>query len=138
MTYHIWGDETVDWRGIDDAARYIGEFLKRWGRVNVTQYKEKWGTVRVYCSLGWHSLLNMTHPGWVCYTPYPNWLTRLDIFCLGRALRKLNFLVVPFHVWIYRRAYKRAIAKWPHLEAEIIDGADYHELLEDLRSSDGP
>ncbi len=132
MTHHIWGQEGVDWNGISDAASYIGEFLKRWGRVNVTQYKEKWGTVRVYCDLGWYCLLNITHPGYVHYRPYPEWLKRLDIFCLSRAIRKLNFLVVPFHAWLYRLAYKKAIAKWPHLKAEIIDGADYHELLKGL------
>ena len=24
---HNWGDENVDWRGIDDAAEYIGNFV---------------------------------------------------------------------------------------------------------------
>jgi hypothetical protein len=129
---HVWGEKNVDWQGIGDAADYIGEFLKRWGRVSVRQTKEKWGRSCVYCDLGWSCLLGITHPGYVHYRPYPEWLKRLDIFCLSKLIRKLNVVVVPFHAWLYRLAYKRAIKKWPHLRAEIVGGAGFQELLEGL------
>ena len=50
MTFHHWGDKGVDWAGINDAAEYIGTSLERWG-VCVHQYKEKFGTIRVYCDV---------------------------------------------------------------------------------------
>ena len=74
---HVWGDKDVDWQGIDDAASYIGDGLRFWGRVSVSQYKEKYGTVRVYCSLGlwdWHQL---THPGYA-FNQWPKWLWPLN------------------------------------------------------------
>ena len=75
---HFWGDEDVDWKGIGDAAEYIGKGLRKWGRINVVQYKEKFGTVRVYCSLGIWSLHELTHPGH-CYCRYPAWLWYLNL-----------------------------------------------------------
>lgn len=60
---HTWGDEGVDWDGINDAAEFIGTELKRRARIGVTQYKEKFGTVRVYCSLGWYNLHSIIYPG---------------------------------------------------------------------------
>jgi hypothetical protein len=47
---HVWGEPGVDWGGINDAAYFIAKWLKI-GGVHVFDYKEKWGTVRVYCSV---------------------------------------------------------------------------------------
>ena len=33
---------------------------------------------------------------------------------------------------VYRNVYKEAIAKWPHLKSEILNGADWDEFLEGL------
>lgn len=130
---HSWGDENVDWEGIDFSARYIGENLKRWGRVSVSQYKEKFGTVRVYCTLGWRSLLTITHPGYMHYRPYPKWLMTLDIFWLSKIIPVMfNWIIVPYHKWLYRKLYKDMIKKYPHLKQEIFCTADYYDLLEDL------
>lgn len=129
MTYHHWGDEGVDWTGIADAADFIGHFLKKWGRVSVFQTKEKYGTARVYCSFGWSSLLGITHPGWCHYGPYPKWLSYLDIHIFSRIVPFANFVVVPYHKFLYKLAYRKAITKWPHLTNEIVDGADWQELL---------
>ncbi len=130
---HNWGKENVDWKGIDDAARYIGENLKIWGRVSVMQYKEKFGTVRIYCSLGWNSLLGITHPGWHHYRPYPEWLKTFDIFYLSRIIPIIfNWWVLPYHKWLYRKLYKDMVNKYPHLREEILCCADYYELLKGL------
>lgn len=99
---HMWGEEGVDWQGIGDAACYIGGFCQRWGRIPVSDMKEKYGTVRVYLYFGFFDW------GWKSY---------------------LNWLVVPYQHRIYRLAYKKAIAKWPHLREEILCGADWQELL---------
>jgi hypothetical protein len=49
-----------------------------------------------------------------------------------RGLVHFFYLVVPYHAWLYKLAYKRAVVKRPHLVAEIIYGADYSELLTGL------
>lgn len=130
---HQWGNESVDWAGIDAAAEFIGQGLRRWGRINVNQWKEKYGTVRVYCSLGVSWWPQLTHPGYV----YLQWPRRLDFISYPRGwwnpfrwgLWLLNKIAVPYHVWLYRRYYQEARRRWPHLAQEIYRGCDYHELL---------
>lgn len=127
---HSWYDDNpnIDWNGIGEAAEWIAMQLKRWGRIGVRDWKEKYGTVRVYCDLGWHSLFSITHPGYV-YSRYPQWLWTLDIYYLSRIVRLLNFIIIPYHAWLYTFIYGRALKKWPHLRSEILQGADHHELL---------
>ena len=133
MSVHYWGEENFDWPGISDAGEFIGEGLKKWGRVNVHQYKEKFGGVRVYCTFGLQSLEQLIRPGW-CYARWPVWLRVLTE--LGWVARKglhvANIAVVPYHTWLYRRFYRLAVKKWPHLHDEIIEPADWHEFLEGL------
>lgn len=127
---HSWYDDDadeIDWRGIGDAAAYIGEGLRRWGRVDVRQYKEKFGTARVYCDFGIHWWPQFSHPGYV-WNPFPKWTWRWQhsprwIFSV------INFFIVPLHVELYREYYRRAILRWPHLEKEILSGSDFPELL---------
>lgn len=126
---HTWGTRGVDWDGISDAAHFVRDYLVKWGRIGVRDYKEKWGTVRVYCDLGWHSLLSITHPGYVHYGPYPKWLMSIDIWHLSRVVPLLNRWVVPIHEYVYKMAYLRAVQKWPHLAEELLNGADFPELL---------
>lgn len=128
---HNWGDQNVDWQGIEEAASFIGDYLLKHGRISVMQTKEKYGTVRVYCYLGWESLHSITHPGYM-YTQYPKILAELDYRIFGPIIRKFNKIVIPYQEYIYRKAYKKAIEKWPHLILEILDGADYDELLKGL------
>lgn len=128
---HDWGDDNVDWNGINNAARYIAEGLVKWGRVNVRDYKEKYGTVRIYCSLGWYGLHSITHPRHV-YSRYPKWLWSLDCHYGRYLVRPLNWLVIPYHKFLYRKLYRNAVQKWPHLMVEILSAADFHELLEDV------
>lgn len=131
---HNWGDETVDWEGISNAASFIALNLKKWGRVPVRDWKEKFGTVRIYCSMGWSSIHDITHPGYV-YTQYPRGgiLFYLNYArWMWRVMWLLNLAVVPFHCWLYRRLYRLAVQRWPHLRQEILCAADYHELLKGL------
>lgn len=126
---HNWGDENVDWEGINNAAQFIARNLVRWGRMGVRDYKEKFGTVRVYVGMGWYSLLSFTHPGYCHYGPYPDWLAKFDIW-YGHWLGRLtNWVVMPYHQWLYRQVYRAAIRRWPHLRKEILAGCDWHEIL---------
>lgn len=129
---HDWSDKDVDWDGICDSAIYIGKNLRRWGRVGVRQYKEKYGTVRVYCSLGWSSFHCITHPGH-CFSRYPKWLWSLDCKIGTKIVPFLfNWWIMPYHKWLYRKLYKDMVKKYPHLKEEILCVADYDELLKNL------
>lgn len=128
---HCWGDEGVDWKGINAAAKFIATNLKRWGRVQVRDYKEKWGTVRVYCSLGWHQFHCITHPGYFReYNPIP--ITTVGIYSGSKIISVINPIVQRYHAWLYRAVYWLALKKWPHLKQEILNASDYDELLKGL------
>ncbi len=126
---HDWSDESFDWDGLNDAIRYIAYGLKRW-RVPVRDYKEKFGTARIYCSLGWGSFYDIFYPGCVWYKKF--WPVRLDHFLSYDTpiLRWINKIVCPFHIWLYARYYRKAVEKWPHLREEILSMADHGELFE--------
>ena len=134
MTAHYWNDPSepdFDWAGVSAAAEYIGTRLIKWGRVDVRQWKEKFGGVRVYCSLGFVDWQQITHPGYA-FIQWPAWLY-WDIFeRLDWLRRLLNLAVLPYHQWLYLRIYSRAVEKWPHLRAEILESSDYEELLQPL------
>lgn len=126
---HSWGDEDVDWKGIDDAAYYIAHWLKTWVRMPIQDYKEKFGTVRVYCGFGWYGLYPIWRPS---YHWYPKWWPmRLDFWIANTWLwTQLNRVVVKVQQRAYAWRYKKAVQKWPHLYKEIVSAADYGELFE--------
>lgn len=124
---HFWGDEGVDWAGIDAAAEYIGERCRKLGRIPVTQYKEKFGTVRVYCHFGVWGLHGLLKPSHVYYR-WPKWTRRFSDW----FIRPLTFLLAPWQRFVYRDSYRRALKKWPHLREEILCSADFDELLAGL------
>ena len=122
---HRWGEENVDWQGIDNAATWISLNLSRWGRIDVSQSKEKFGEVRVYCSFG-GTLYSFFWPYETFFWPKLNRFHRLfDRIPLPSLFQK-------YQEFIYRLVYKKAIAKWPHLKQEILEGADWPEYLEGL------
>ena len=126
---HDWGGDFKNFYEVGQAADEIGEFCRRWGRIGVRQTKEKYGTARVYCSLGWYQLHCITHPGH-CYSRYPKWLWKFDINYLSKIIRRIP--IIRYHKFIYRLAYKRALRKYPFIRDEIIYGADWSEFLEGL------
>lgn len=132
---HSWGkwpDEMF--RKVDDAAYEIGQFLRRWGRVPVTSTKEKYGTARVYVHFGWTSVHDLTHPGYafIQYKGLPAKLYWATLTVQQAFFRTLNRVVIPYHTWLYRLSYKRAIAKYPEIREEILEGSDWDEYLEGL------
>lgn len=117
----------------DCAAQFIGEYLLKWGRVPVRDYKEKYGTVRVYCSLGWHHLHDIFYSGHA-YSRFPRWLWLFDLRYGPKVLKYsgLSHLSFVFHKALYRRAYKLAIKKYPEIRENILVTADWKEFLEGL------
>ena len=116
---------------IERTASEIGTFISRWGRVSVFQTKEKYGTVRVYCTFGFRSVHEVIWPRhcWI----HRWWPYQLDLAISRWIMPLLSKVVFPYQKFIYRLAYKRAVTKYPHLNEEIIIMADYNDLLEDLQ-----
>lgn len=123
---HSWGDKGVDWKGINDAAEYLGAYCRKWGRLG-GQTKEKYGTVRFYARFGHLCLHTLIYPGYV-HSRFPSWLWRLDI-----KLNSLYDLFEGLFEWwqkkVYSKAYINACNKWPHLQEEILSCADYPESI---------
>ena len=126
---HDWGDEDVDWKGISDAAYYIGDWLSTWARMPIRDMKEKWGTVRVYCSFGVYGIYGLWRPRHIWYPKW--WPMRLDFWLADTPIfRLLNRIIVPLQMKAYVWRYTQAVRKWPHLYKEIVSAADYGELFE--------
>jgi hypothetical protein len=131
---HNWGSGWPYFRDVEEAAQYIRDFMVTWGRVPVRDAKEKFGQVRVYCSFGWSSIHDITHPGYA-YIQYPKllrWLYYQTLGLQGLIFRVINLVVIPYHEWLYRLAHKRAVAKFPHIREEILGAPDWEELLKGL------
>lgn len=114
---------------IYEAADYIGHWLQTYARVNVTQYKEKYGEARVYCTLGWTTIGHIIQPGWYRYRFDSQMYRNLAEVELPKWLQDLSFTV---HCKLYRWRYRQAVEKWPDYRGAILDGADHEELLEGL------
>lgn len=114
---------------LDDIAFEIGRYCVKWGRISVTQTKEKYGTVRVYCHFG-ISLHSFIFPNY-CYKHryFPKWLWDLDIDYFSKFFNFFNFIIIPYQHFIYKRAYWKYLYKYPHLFEEITSCADFIEIL---------
>jgi hypothetical protein len=128
---HDWSEKDFDWKGLNEAVDLIAQILHR-GRVPVRDAKEKWGTVRIYCSFGWNQFHDIFWPRYA-FNQYPyKWLWLLDCRIGPFVMTALNKVVVPIHERLYRYSYKKAVEKYPHLRQEILSAADFDELLKGL------
>lgn len=116
---------------LDRIAQEIGEPLRKRYRLQVMQCKEKYGTVRVYCTFGWYSLHDFIYPGYA-FNRFPRWLTSLDNHILGPIVHQFSKIGIPIQRWAYRRAYAKAVAEYPHYRTAILTCADWPEYLENL------
>ena len=109
---------------LDMIAAEIGDNLSRYGRIHVSQTKEKYGEIRVYCSFGHYNLYGVVWPQHNFYEKGWRWMARIKIPSL------VNYLTVPYQQWVYSRVYAAALAKYPEARYPILAGADWSELLE--------
>lgn len=118
-----------DYLSIDQAATYIGDYCRRYGRISA-HAKEKWGTVRVYVTgFGHINLHQLVYPGFA-YCQFPRWLWIADLYVFGPILQKLfGGLMLKWQVMIYRRAYIKALKKWPKYKGAITLCMDYPEFV---------
>lgn len=123
---HMWGawpDELF--AEVGQAADEIGNFCRRWGRIQVSCSKEKYGTARVYCHFGLYQLNSIFYPGYH-YIQKPKRLMMINI------PGWISTVIFPWQRFIYRLAYKRALKKYPMIRSEILCVADYDEFLKGL------
>lgn len=170
MTFHHWSEDDFDWGGLGKAIDFIDKYITRWGRIQLHQSKEKFGTARIYCHIGITMFHDLIHPRGVrCLYLYPitrrlntlSWKGTSLVSMIADGLYKpVDFIstmlwsldcrygskfiawkpisrciITPMVKWqcfIYRRAYKLAVRKWPNLREEITCAADYSELLKGL------
>lgn len=129
MVEHMWGEEGVDWQAINDAASWMPYFMRKWGRFTV-HGKEKYGVVRLeflYMGFNLHKLI---FPDYIFrHRLFPEWLWNIDQ-CLEYRTPVYKYLfnwwLVPYQVWIYKLAYKKAVKKWPHIKKEIMSEYDWN------------
>lgn len=127
---HKWGDKDFNyWKEVDEAAEYIADFCVILGRINVRDWKEKFGTVRVYCRFGLESLGSLIWPRIQYYGDMPNYFKVLWGIYIPNFI---NSIIVPYQLYIYRKAYKNAIKKWPMIKEEILCAADWSEYLKGI------
>jgi hypothetical protein len=137
---HNWGGNFKYFADVGSAADEIGEFCKKWARINVLQTKEKYGTARVYCSFtGFPNIHNIIWPSyyyiqWRAFSWFGKVMEFVDTKIVDNIIyySGINYIFVPYQKFIYRLAYKRAMKKYPHIKAEIKHGANWDELLKGL------
>ena len=120
----------------DAAAYYIGTQLKRLGRIHVTQTKEKYLTARVYCSFNVEGTYGLVYPGEVYVRAdrfHRAWAYKFDNSRVVQwTIELLKNPIWAYQAWVYKMVYARAIKRWPGIAKNILSGADYPELLNEL------
>lgn len=124
---HRWGDKDVDWAGINDCCEILSNYCLKWARLGGST-KEKFGTVRFYAQFNGLSLHNLFYPGYHYYQ-FSRKIIYLDENLISKILSPLNPLFFQWQKFIYKRAYKICLKKYPHLREEILCCADYPEYL---------
>jgi hypothetical protein len=125
---HQWGDD-FDWKALDEAGYYIQESVK-WCRLGI-HWKEKYGTLRVSPWFFNGTLHSLIYPN-CAYSWFPGWLWRFDIEVLSKFLGIFKRPIQYIQTKVLKRAYKKAVEKWPHIKKEILEDyplPDYDEFL---------
>lgn len=112
------------------ALWFVVKNLMRWGRINVSDWKEKYGSLRVYCTFGWYEFHTLVHPGRK-YVTWPTWVRTIDIKLTEVILERLKLSLVVF-AWqklIYNVVYHLAFRLFPDQALKLYLGMDYPEHL---------
>jgi hypothetical protein len=132
MAMHNWSETDFDWEGLNNAIYEIAIPLRKIGRVNVYDFKEKWGQARISCGFGFPMVHNILYPGYAFKQYKHQWMWALDCYHGHKVTWLINLVAIPFQKWFYRYLYKKAVFNHPHLRQEILCAADWPELLENI------
>ncbi len=121
--FHVWGDTDFDWAALNEAANYIQDRCRQFGRFGVWT-KEKYGMLRISTTCAYWGewpIHNLFKPGHVCYR-WPRWMYRIDLL-LGNAVRwsRITRLTARYQTAVLKFFWLRAAKKWPHIATEILD-----------------
>jgi hypothetical protein len=132
MTHHDWSDKDFDWNALYDAERIVHFWAWRIGRVG-GQLKEKFGTLRYYCQFSDGTLQSLMYPGYARIV-HPWFYWNIDVPIVQRIAKYtgLLYLIHKYQAFFYRLAYKKAVAKYPHIRDEILVDAGAQELVEGI------
>lgn len=115
---------------LGQIASDIGNICAKWGRISVRDTKEKYNTVRVYCSFGIHNLHSLLFPRYVYkHRLYPDWLWKLDCYYFSKVFNLFEKIVIPYQKFVYNYAYWKYIKKYPHRFRAITGCMDYPEMI---------
>lgn len=125
---HTWDEKDFDWFALDKAGYLISKVLKA-GRIGCN-YKEKYGTLRLYSYFYNGSLHSLCYPGYH-YNRFPKWLWHLDVWYIQRICSRigLRWLIFQFQKPFYTFAYLLAMQKYEHIREEICVDAEYPNLI---------
>lgn len=116
---------------LEKIAHEIGSSLRKYGRIGVTNTKEKHGLVRVTCHFGFFTLHDIIYPG-VKYTRFSKRINNLDLDYISDVVMKISPFLEPIQERVYKEVYKYYIKKYPQFKKEILEGADYKTIVEEL------
>ena len=132
MATHMWGSD-FDFMSLNLACDFFASNLQKYGRIQITGCKEKYGTMR----LEWffwdghyqqfvHSAM---YPGWL-YIQYPRWMYKVDWFITAIANKSgLSWCLSAYQRLVFNIVTVLAVKKWPHLKDEILEELDFDTLL---------
>lgn len=120
---------------VELISHEIQQYCVTWARIG-GQAKEKYGTVRFYVNFEPLSLHRLFYPGYhyIQYSrmPFGKVVKLIDLY----VMRYINYLLFPLDgfwcKYVYRKAYAKAIKKYPYFRKRILSCADYPELLVNL------
>jgi len=137
MTHHVWGETDFDWDSLHKACGELHDNAHRYGRLGIAT-KEKWGCLRASTWFWDGSLHSLIWPGYV-YTQWSRHFPKSIADCLWSAdvyfwpkLTRYSGVLWLARKWqrlVYGWAYRRVVAKYPHIADEILHDAEYPELI---------
>lgn len=131
--YHDWSDTDFDWKALDEAAFYLENKCRKWGRLGIWT-KEKYGTLRVSTTCAFAKSYDFLHclvyPG-RCYIRWPKWFRVYVDWPIGKTLKFLGIIWVfhKYQLWILKHFWLKAAKKWPSVATEILD--EYEDYFDD-------
>lgn len=100
MALH-WSENHFDYKALDEACQFFDKNLKRFGRFSDVYILDKYGTIRI----------------------------RLDYFTVRTRVNTLLKLLDGYNRLVFNLVTVRAVKKWPHIQAEMLDDTPFQELL---------
>lgn len=124
MTHHEWGDKDFDWKGLDEALNLLDGYLRKYGRMTVS-VKEKYGTARVSCYFHYEPM------DFLCRRLRRGIFRTISLKIAGWSIYQntIGALIRSYQIFIYNRAYQKAVRKYPHLKHELFCDIDHPEFV---------